>query len=259
MKKTIKVALNLTKLNIEKDLIYSLNTWFLLFTTLAYSLAYILSYKFVFDETGTVLGVTFEEMFMLLLGGQLFWYMQQVLFRKSMQYLADLINTGGLDMFLLKPINLKGILTFLDFDQRHLIPSIVTIGVIGYKLADYNLGLVDVALIVFFFVNGLLISFFLSFLAASMTFWVGKNDPIFHIFLALVDLVRLPVGFFPPILNTFFLFVIPVIPVLNPSYGILYSKESTELLLISVGMTVVMFLIAEIVWRQGLKNYTSAN
>lgn len=259
MKKTIKVALSLTKLNIEKDLIYSLNTWFLLFTTLMYSLANIISFKFIFDETGPVLGVPFKEMFILVLGGQLFWYMHQVLFRKSMQYLADLIHTGELDMFLLKPIRLKNILSFLEFDQRHLIPSIVTAGIIAFELSGYGLSLLEILLITFFFINGLLISSFISLIAACMTFWVGRNDPIFMLFLPMVDLIKLPMSFFPPILKTIFIFVIPVIPVLNPSYETLYGKESMELMASSIGISIILFVISDIFWRLGLKQYTSAN
>ena len=259
MKKTIKVIYNLTKLNIEKDLIYSLNTWFLLFTTFAYSLAFILAYKFVFSEVDTVLGITYKRMFLLILGAQLFWFLHQVFIRKSMQYLADLINTGGLDMFLIKPIHLKRMLMFLEFDQRHVIPSIATVIIIVYELTTYDLSFLQVVLATVFFLNGLAISFFLTLIFACMSFWVGRNDSIFHIFMHVVDITRLHTSFFPPVLKSIFIFVIPAIPIVNPSYQILYGEESIGLLMASLGITIILYVLAEIAWSRGLKQYTSAN
>lgn len=257
--KHVKISLHLIKLNIEKDLMYSLNTWFLLATTFFYALTFILSFRFVYFEVDTVLGITFDEMLIYILSGQLFWFLHQVFIRKSLQNLADLINEGKLDMFLIRPLSLRKIVPFLEFDQRHVLPSIVSFFVLVYLLSGYDLGIVQVIAIVAFFINGLLISFFVTLIFATLTFWSGRNDELFHVMMYMVDILRLPMVFFSPVLKYIFVFVIPVISILNPSMQILFGEAEIWFLVVSVATTVILFVLAEVLWRRGLKSYTSAN
>ncbi len=259
MKKYLKISSLLIKLNIEKDLVYSLNTWFLLATTIFYSLAFILSLRFVYMEVSTIMGYTFNQLLLIMLGGQLFWFTHQVFVRKSLQSLSGLINNGKLDMFLSKPISIKRLIIFLEFDQRHIIPSLITLGVIAFMLSDYDLSFWQILGIALFFINGLMISFFFTAIFTFMTFWSGRNTAIFELVMNMVDIVRLPVPFFSPFLKLFFTFIIPAIPIVNPSFQILYNDLHWSLVGETVFVTLVLWVISEFLWHYGLKNYTSAN
>ena len=258
MKKFLRISFHLIKINIEKDLIYSFNTWFLLFTTFFYSVTFLLSLKFVFMQVDSILGYSFEQLAILTLGGQLFWYVHVVFVRKSMQNLADLIHEGKLDMMLVKPVSMRRIIPFLEFDQRHVLPSILASGVIAYFLRSYDLSVIQIIGIIGFFINGMIISFFITLIFVTFTFWSGRNDAVFNILMSLVDILRLPMSFFPGFLKPLF-FVIPAIPILNPSLQIINGRVDTWLIIVSLLITSVLFIIAEFMWRLGLKNYTSAN
>lgn len=130
MKTYLRIIIKLIKLNFEKDVVYRFNAFFTLIATIVYTVTFILSASYVFKDIGTVMGVTYSQFFTLIMLAQLWWYLNLIFVRKNFQYIIGSINNGTLDSLLLKPLNLRGIIPFIQFDFRHVTPVFITVALL---------------------------------------------------------------------------------------------------------------------------------
>ena len=258
MRKILKLIKIFIKLNLQKDLIYTFNAFFSLLSASAYLLTFLLSLKYVFNYIPTVLGFSYDQLFTMVVLAQTWWFSNMIIVRKNFQYITRSINNGMLDFLLIKPVKFRILVPFLQFDFRHLLPWILSIVLICPKVIALPITILQVVGAIFFFFNGILITYSITSIFTSLNFWVSRNTAIFDITMEMPDLIKLPLEFFPGVLKIIFTVFFPITVMLNPTVQILYGKFTPSFLLSAFLINVVLFLISELVWRQGLKNYSSA-
>lgn len=258
MRKILKLIKLFIKLNLQKDLIYTFNAFFSFLSASIYLLTFLLSLKYVFNHIPTILGFSYDQLFTLVVLVEAWWYSNMIIARKSFQYITNLINKGTLDFFLTRPVKFRILIPFLQFDFRHVLPLILSIILIFPKLTALSLSAFQVIGALFFFLNGVLIIYSITSIFTTFNFWVGRNTAIFDLIIEMPDLVKLPLEFFPGVLKIVFTVVVPITVILNPTFQILYGQFNPLFLLFAFAMNIILFLLSEFVWRQGLRNYTGA-
>lgn len=259
MKRYAKVYIHLLKMNLQKDFIYNVNALLTFVNAAVYFGTFILTLKFIYGELDQIMGYGYREMLILLLLAELWWYINVTFVRKNFQMIAEAINNANLDMILLKPYNMRLVIPFLEFDWRHILPSIGTFFVLVWAVADLTLGIDQIFLAFFFFANAIVAMYFFTAIFVALNFWVGRNYSIFELTFFMPELIHMPAKFFSPIMAKVFTFVLPVILMMNPVFDSLYGNLEWELAVKAISMTVILFVTAEILWRRGLNVYSSAN
>lgn len=259
MKRNINLIIQYIKLNLQTELAYRSNLVFTFIAAMTYVFVFALSLKFVFNYVPVVNGFTYDQLFIILMLSQLWWYANVLFVRKNFQYIAKAINNGTLDYYLLKPYSFRIITPFLKFDFRHIMPLVITVLLMMTQLDFFSISISRWFLAIFFFANGVLVAYSITSIFTSFNFWVGRNNSIFDITLEMPDLVRIPIEFFPNLVKGFFIFFVPIIIIVNPTFQILYNNIDYVLLAEALIISLVLFLVSELVWKMGLKNYTSAN
>ncbi len=259
MRKNIDLIIQYIKLNLQTELTYRSNLIFTFISAMTYVFVFVLSLKFVFNYVPQIGGYNYDQLYVILMLSQLWWYANVLVARKNFQYIAKAINNGTLDYHLLKPYSFRILTPFLKFDFRHLMPIIITVFLLFIKLDFSSIGILQWLGAILFFMNGVLVAYSITSIFTSFSFWVGRNNSIFDISLEMPDLVRIPIEFFPFIVKGFFIFFVPVIIMVNPTFQILYNNMDYILLAEALIISLVLFFISEFTWKYGLKNYTSAN
>ncbi|GAB4149054.1 MAG: ABC-2 family transporter protein [Patescibacteria group bacterium] len=259
MLKHLKIAQIYIKLNLQKILAYRLNAFFNLLTTTVFLITFVLSLYLTFKAVPIIGGYSFDQMLSLLFLAQIWWFLQVMFVRKNMQYIAESINSGSLDMYLLKPVKLWFLMPFLQLDANHLVPTVFYSGVFIWQAQHFQANWWQSLLAVFFFLNSVMIIYFFISLFTFSNFWIGRNYSIFDISFQFPDFLQIPVEFFTGNLKWIFTFLIPLIPMVNPSLQILMGKLDITLMFTSLALTATLGLLSYTLWKKGLRSYTSAN
>jgi ABC-type uncharacterized transport system permease subunit len=187
---------------------------------------------------------------------QLWWYLYSIIGRKCLNYLDELIRSGTLDAFLLKPFKILPVLNFIDFNLIGNLPSIIVVVVMIFverlipELTPIRLIAAFVYLII-----GALISYCMRLLISIRGLWTGYNVNTRIIILQLQNFVKLPLNFFNSFIRSVFTFI-PVIFLVHPSYLILKGEETLFMLIGAPLSLIVLYLLVILYWNKGLKKYT---
>jgi len=185
--------------------------------------------------------------------------MYVVFSRKNLQFFEQSITNGSIDYFFVKPIKLKLILPFIQFDFRHTYPILFTLFVLGYLLVILKTSILQVFFAIILFTNGITICYLINLIFVLFALWGKRSKGIFEVFFEMHDVVRVPIEFFPIILKFAFIFLLPIILILNPSFQILFGNFDIRLTIIAILTTLILLVISNIVWKKGMKAYSSAN
>ncbi len=259
MRSTFRLIALFIKLNLQKDFIYRFNGLFYLITSLVYIGTFILALQFILGKIPSIRGFGYDQLFVILMLGQLWWFGISILVRKNFSHLGEAINRGTLDMYLVKPIKIRLVTPFLQFDFKHVPPAVVVLILLSTKINISVLSVWQILGAIIYFLNGIFIIYSIVSLFTSFSFWVGRNNAIFDILIELPDLVKLPLEFFPAFLQGVFIFVFPIALMINPTFQIIYGKTDAFLLIWALVVSFGLCLLSEVIWRQGLKRYVSAN
>jgi ABC-2 type transport system permease protein len=259
MKKTLRLIVIFLKLNLQKDMVYQLNALLNMIAVVTFIASFVLTMQLVTAKVPVIKGFSYDQLYIIIMLGQLWWYVTMMFVYKNFQHIADCINTGALDSYLIRPLNFRFLLPFFQFDFRHVLPTILVIVLIFLKINFFALTVNQIVGAIVFFSLGILITYSVTLLFTSFNFWTGRNNAIFSVLFELPDIVRLPVEFFPVIAQGIFVYAFPVILLVNPTFQILYGRYDVNLLVSTVIVAGVLFVASELIWVKGLKRYSSAN
>ncbi|MBU0279068.1 MULTISPECIES: ABC transporter permease [unclassified Gemella] len=172
-----------------------------------------------------------------------------------------LIQTGELDLFLLRPLNILYQFIIFQLDEEALFELITGIIIIVFALYNLDINITFIFLIKFilFTISAVLVREAIYLALVSFSFFSITNDGIKSILWQLYELSNYPINIYP-----FFIKVVLVIipfsfvgyfPVINLiNYTNIFDLES--LLLMFIGLLLVL-LVYKTIWNFGLKRYQS--
>lgn len=183
------------------------------------------------------------------------------LFFDNLWLLPRHIRQGGMDRYLLRPIN--PLYSFLierfqpdAFGEIILGSALVIVTVIrlGVQLTIFNV----FGALSFIFI-GIFIFTALKLLTSSTSFWLKNAYPLMQITYNISDYTKYPLLIFPKAIQWIMTFIIPF--ALISYYPALYLLGSIDYLDVLIYITIVTSLLifsALFVWNKGLKHYESA-
>lgn len=210
------------------------------------------------DEIG---GWTKYEVLMLTVLMGLFDTIIAFFFHSSLVEVPQLINTGNLDFIILKPVNHRFYLSLRNVDFSQLINFVLNIGLIIYLANRLNLELSASKIIIsiLLIINGVFILYNLYFLIVCLAFWVVKVNLAFSVYYQLFYIGNKPINIYNKIVQKIFTFIIPIFIAFN--YPVIYISKGLSIgqLMLSFVLSIVFFIITQLVFRFGLRNYSSAS
>ncbi len=224
----------------------------------------LLFYKTIFAQTSVVAEWT-EPQYLFFVGtyftvGGLI----ETLFLENCNAFADLIRSGDLDFFLLKPIDEQFLISCRSIDWSCLPNVLMGIGVMIYALTGLPWPGVDLALLfVVLLACGCLMAygFLLSLTAASV--WFMRNQSLMEMWWLFGTLMRYPREIFKgdaaAVVGVVFSFAIPVMLVTNVPAQTMAKTVDPFLVVYTFGATVVVLAVSRWFFRRALMKYRSAS
>ncbi|HEX4342362.1 MAG TPA: ABC-2 family transporter protein [Verrucomicrobiae bacterium] len=187
----------------------------------------------------------------------------QAFFLVNMTNLSELVRTGKMDFLLMLPVNSRFIVSLRQVDLGAFVNAVFALCVMGY--AAMKMHLQPTAPQLFGFAGlclaGIVIHYSLMFLLATISFWTVRAQGIVWGYYNMFQISRMPDEAFKwGAFKVTFTFIIPVLLVSNVPVRVLVGKlESPYPIFILLAMSVVCFVISELLWRTSLRRYTSAS
>jgi ABC-2 type transport system permease protein len=163
---------------------------------------------------------------------------------------------------LLLPVNTRFLISFRQIDLGGFVNAAVACAVMFYAGMQLNLSPTAGQIVGFLLLvlAGLLIHYSLLLMLASSSFWTVRAQGIVWGYYNLFNIARLPDAAFQGAFKAVFTFVLPMLLVANvPAKLVTEKLDSPFEMLLLVGMSGVLFVISEVVWRWSIRHYTSAS
>lgn len=253
-KNQLKVSLLSIKYAIVREMLnkttFITNIIFMLLNNASFIIQWVILYSLK-DNVG---GYTFKQV-LLLWGIAAGTYGVAHFFFEKAFNLADIINNGKLDSFLVQPKNI--LLSVIISDVKT-----SALGDILYSyimLFIYGVSIQNFLLFTLFILLGGFILVSISIILSSLSFWFQKTDIIADTGNSLMtNFATYPDGIFKGLTKILLLTIIPV-GVANYLPVHIISNFSLGLTAVVLGVSLLFILIAFLIFYKGLRKYSSSN
>lgn len=183
------------------------------------------------------------------------------LFSNNMWAFPFLVNKGDLDYYLVRPISSLFFVSLRDFAANSFVNLLITFGIFAWAMMRYP-GEVPAWKIVLFFVmilNGNLIFYCLNILANMMVFFTHSSEGFGQMIWMMMKFGERPdriyFGYMRRILTT----ILPFAVIASFPTRLLIEDFDVKILLHSFAVSIALFCFILWVWRNALRNYSSAS
>lgn len=189
----------------------------------------------------------------------------ETLFLENCNEFADLIRSGNLDFFLLKPIDEQFLVTCRNIEwstaPNFLMGMIVMALALHEQGWSFNPG--QVALFAVLFVCGLAIAYSFLLMLTSTSVWFTRNQSLYEMWWLFTSLMRYPKEIFSGkwagALGWFFWFVVPILLVVNVPSRVMVKVFEWQTVAFTVVAAVILLWVSRKVFRLSLTRYRSAS
>ncbi len=190
----------------------------------------------------------------------------ETLFLENCSNFADLIRSGNLDQYLLKPIDEQFLISCRKFDWSTAPKLLLGAMVVGYGLNgmgwSFHLGQAVVFLLLF--ACGAVLAYCFLLVLTSTGVWLVRNTSLMEMWWLLTTVMRYPRGIYEGgwagAIGVFFWYMVPVLLVINVPANVIvdriFDPWDIGLLLLA---TVVMFWLSRRFFLRALRAYRSAS
>jgi ABC-2 type transport system permease protein len=189
----------------------------------------------------------------------------ETLFLENCNEFADLIRTGGLDFYLLRPIDEQFLISCRNLDWSTAPNVLMGSAVMGIALnrMHWAFDLGQVALFVLMFACGLVIAYSFLLMLTSTSVWFVRNQSLLELWWLFTSLMRYPKEIFrgpwASPLGWFFTFVIPMLLVVNMPARVMVKVFDPAVLGFTAAVAALSFLASRRFFRRALRAYRSAS
>lgn len=190
----------------------------------------------------------------------------ETFFLSNCSEFADLIRSGNLDFYLLKPIDEQFLVTMRNLDWSTVPNILLGLGVLtsGLIQMHWTFHPGQLALFALLFACGAAMAYSFLVLLMSTGVWLVRNQSLFEMWWLVTTLMRYPreifnVSWAVPV-GWFFTFLVPVLLVVNVPAAVLVNKLSDPLTIVmTMVATVVLLWTSRTFFRRALQSYRSAS
>jgi ABC-2 type transport system permease protein len=191
--------------------------------------------------------------------------MVETFFLENCTEFADLVRSGDLDLYLLKPIDEQFLITGrkIDWSTAPNVAAGVVLMVSSLALLAWPFDAGRLLLFGLLFVCGCLMAYSFLLLLASTSVWMVRNQSLMEMWWLFTTLMRYPreiyTGKFASPFGWFFTFVVPVLLVVNVPADVMVKVVQPAFVYGALGATGVLLVVSRRFFRFALRCYRSAS
>ena len=257
----VNLAWAYMKIGAANELQYRANFFVQLLQSLIALATGLIGLWLVFNQTEDLSGWTQPELLAvmgvyILMGGVIMSTIEPNMLR-----LMEEVRNGLLDHTLTKPADAQLLVSIREFRFWRLVDVVVGLVVLAVALFQIE-GQVGfgqaLAFIVALVLGGLMI-YCVWLMVTTTAFWIVRVEEITNLFQGIYAAGRWPVTIYPTWLRYGLTFLVPVAFAVTVPAEALTGRLTVGTLLLACGLTVVLLVLARLIWKKGVRNYSGAS
>jgi ABC-2 type transport system permease protein len=255
------LALKYIRVGMQNEMQYRVNFFIQLGQSLISLATGLIGLWLVFSHTTDLNGWSQSELLVVmgifvLMGGVI-----NALIQPNMTRLLEEIQQGTLDYALTKPADAQGLVSIREFRLWSLTDVIVGMIVLSYGVYHYqgSVGFGEALMFMLALFLGSILIYCFWLMITSSAFWFIRVDEIVNLFQGVYAAGRWPVSIYPQWLRVGLTFIIPVAFAVTVPAEALTARLTPLILLGTFALTALFVVLARLIWRWGLKNYSGAS
>ncbi|MBI3166177.1 MAG: ABC-2 family transporter protein [Anaerolineales bacterium] len=257
----LKLAANYLRIGIMNEFQYRANLYIQILQTFIALGTGLIGLSLVFDQVDQLGGWGKADLLAVMgvftiMGGVI-----RAAIQPNMERLMDEIREGTLDYALTKPADSQLLVSVREFRLWTLVDIVVGVIVLLVALSQLNWR-VDAWSVLGFLsslVMGALMTYCFWLIITSTAFWFIRVNEIANLFEGLYAAGRWPVTIYPNWLRYGLTFLVPVAFAVTVPASALTGRLTLQTWLGALALTATLFVVARMIWRTGLKNYSGAS
>jgi ABC-2 type transport system permease protein len=261
LRRTLTLAATFLRIGMLNELQYRVNFFIQVLQSFIALATGLIGLALVFSHTAELGGWSQPELLAvmgvhILMGGVI-----NALIQPNMQRLADEVQDGTLDFALTKPADAQALVSLREFRLWQMVDVVVGLVVLVVAVAriQARLGLWQSLGFAFALLLGAVMIYCFWLMLTSTAFWIVRVFEMVNLFQGLYAAGRWPVGLYPDWLRTGLTFLVPVAFAVTVPAEALTGRLTPLALLGAFAFTVFLALLARLVWKLGLRNYSGAS
>ena len=263
IKKYWRIVGRIARMSVMRMLIYKVDALTVCITSVIYFLVQILFIKFLLESGNLqqIAGFDQIDLYLVFAFSQLVIIFVFFFVNENAVEAASRIYEGKLDFDLIKPVNTKFIIMFQRITGTHNLAIFMYLLILFpyiFSMKEYAFDWLDVIKIVYVYLISISVYTIIYWLAAVSNFFWPRFWGVFWFVNNMGDITRWPRWVYPEAMQLGLTIIFPMFLITNPLYNILNHTFTFEYGLQIGLITVVFFLILQLMWLEGLKRYNSA-
>lgn len=260
MKRYLKLYWHLMKINGAVLLEYRGALFTTFFAVILWAFFHIIMIILLTHKRNSFFGWTRDEMLLLSGSFSIFWGIFHVLFAHNFRRLSHLIDYGGLDYVLTKPLDSQFQISFWIVNYVTAFRILLGLGVVWFVLAKNNIhpSLMEYAVYTLLGLWGTALVYSIWITISTILIWQPRLSNVIDLLYFISGMTRYPSEMASSIGNVSGLFLLPIFLALSTPSEFLIGRPSMTHVVVLLASTIFLFIIARYTWRNALRFYTSS-
>ncbi len=257
----LKLAYNHLRIGVMNEFQYRANLYIQLFQTFIALGTGLIGLNLVFSQTTDLGGWGRAELLVVMGVFTITGGIIRAAIQPNMERLMEEIREGTLDYALTKPADAQLFVSIREYRLWQNTDVIVGLVVLGVALSqlDWQIDLWSALGFFSTLAMGAVMIYCFWLIVTSTAFWFVRVHEIADLFVGLYAAGRWPVDIYPNWLRYGLTFLVPVAFAVTVPASALTGRLTLQAWLGALALTILLFSIARIIWRIGLKNYSGAS
>jgi ABC-2 type transport system permease protein len=258
----LQYYLQCIQLAFQREMIYRINFLLIMIFEMLMAVSSILFIEIIYRQVQGIGGWTKYELFMLY--GT--YFIQNQLFLSlcigGIISFSEKLRYGNLDFILLKPLSFRFMALFSEVNFTQIFSMLLGVYMVIYGMIRLGItpSLTEIAMYLFFLINGIVILINLFSMVICLSFWVVEVSRLVDMLSLFTGYAKEPKEIFSHAVTKFvFTLIIPLALITNPGVKVLLRHNQEALLLGAVCCSVITSVAAGIFWKISIKKYESAS
>lgn len=176
--------------------------------------------------------------------------------------ISDYVRDGTLDLFLTKPISLQFMTTLRYVDFGLGLPNMIVgvfLVITGWQQVGLEFNLLRLAGYLALLVNSIVLSYSVMLLPNIFSFWVVNTSAVNDLSNEIWEFSHIPMSIYNRVVQFVGIYIFPIFVIGNYAPLFLFSQLEIHRMIWAFLASVVAFSVTRMLWRRGVRNYSSAS
>ncbi len=261
VKRHVKLLGLFAKYSLMAQLEYRINFISGLLVELAWMLIKLI-YVAVIYRTGTDIGILTADHMVMFIGIYMLLTGFYMLFFGNFIGVGQLVQSGDLDMYIVKPVSTQFYVTLKNLAFPVMLPNLfvgIAMICIGWNGAGLEVSVVSVLGFCFYLLTGLLLTYSLFLIPFMLCFWFISVGGVVNMAAAAWDFNNMPQLIYPKWFQRLGTFILPIFVATNFPGLFIMGELSLPMKIWGAVLPIIIFFISRFMWKRGLARYSSAS